>query len=241
MGFSSVVKGIFKSVNAPFYILEDWATEPLKRWENKREQGNKDRDVQREIERTVGVEKVRTDLQIKMQTQIDRMRAETRQWEEDQDAARRIKLLDAFKKYQEELMALNTNAIRAIGEMNLELKEKAQALVLEKTKEYKALQDEAQKQAMEECDMIEEKYANNERVKSMLLNASETKLVGIMNNCTRFIDELSEDIKEMNKSINQLTASGQNHIQKVLEGTLNVKPSNLKLNDGTEDAKVIEE
>lgn len=237
MGFSSVVKGIFKSVNAPFDILADWATEPLKRWENKREQENKDKDVQREIERTVGVEKVRTDLQI----QIDRMRAETRQWEEDQDAARRIKLLDAFKKYQEELMALNTNAIRAIGEMNLELKEKAQALVLEKTKEYKALQDKSLKQSMEECDMIEEKYANNERVKSMLLNASETKLVGIMNNCTRFIDELSEDIKEMNKSINQLTASGQNHIQKVLERTLNVKPSNLKLNDGIEDAKVIEE
>ena len=104
MGFSSVVKGIFKSVSAPFDILEDWATEPLKRWENKREQENKDRDVQREIERTVGVEKVRTDLQIKMQTQIDSMRAETRQWEEDQDAARRIKLLDAFKKYQEELL-----------------------------------------------------------------------------------------------------------------------------------------
>ena len=237
MRFSSVVKSIFESVNAPFDILASWATEPLKRWENKREQGNKDRDVQREIERNVGVEKVRTDLQI----QSDRMRAETRQWEEDQDAARRIKLLDAFKKYQEELMALNTNAIRAIGEMNLELKEKAQALVLEKTKEYKALQDEAQKHAMEECDMIEENYANNERVKNMLLNASETKLVGIMNNCTRFIEELSEDIKEMNKSINQLTASGQNHIQKVLGRTLDVKPSNLKLNDGIEDAKVIEE
>ena len=237
MRFSSVVKSIFESVNAPFDILASWATEPLKRWENKREQGNKDRDVQREIERNVGVEKVRTDLQI----QSDRMRAETRQWEEDQDAARRIKLLDAFKKYQEELMALNTNAIRAIGEMNLELKEKAQALVLEKTKEYKALQDEALKHAMEECDMIEENYANNERVKNMLLNASDTKLAGIMNNCTRFIEELSEDIKEMNKSINQLTASGQNHIQKVLERTLDVKPSNLKLNDGIEDAKVIEE
>ena len=62
-----------------------------------------------------------------------------------------------------------------------------------------------------------------------------------MNNCTLFMDELSEDIKEMNKSINQLTASGQNHIQKVLERTLDVKPSNLKLNDGIEDAKVIEE
>ena len=170
------------------------------------------------------------------------MRAETRQWEEDKEAARRIKLLDAFKKYQEELTNLNTNAIRAIGEMNLDLKAKAQALVLEKTKEYKALQDEAQKQAMEECDMIEEKYANNERVMNMMLNATETKLAGIMNNCTRFIDELSEDIKEMNKSINQLTASGQNHIQKVLERTLVVKPSTLKLNDGSvEDAKVIEE
>ena len=54
-----------------------------------------------------------------------------------------------------------SDIIRAIGEKNLELREKVQMLVLEKMKELKALQDEAQKQAMEECDMIEEKYANN--------------------------------------------------------------------------------
>ncbi len=239
MGFASTIKSVFKSINAPVDILYDWATEPLKKWDNEREQANKDRDVQREIEKQVGVEKVKTDLQVKMQTQIERMMAETRQWEEDQDASRRIKLLEAFKKYQEELMNLNTNAIKAIGEMNLELKAKAQALVLEKTKEYKALQDESQKQAMEECDLIEEKYANNERIKNMMFNATETKLAGIMNNCTRFIDELSEDIKEMNKSINQLTASGQSHIQKVLESTLSVKPNNLKINGDVEDAKVI--
>jgi len=32
----------------------------------------------------------------------------------------------------------------------------------------------------------------------MLLNASETKLVGIMNNCTRFIDEIDNKSKELN-------------------------------------------
>ena len=72
-------------------------------------------------------------------------------------------------------------------------------------KELKALQDEARKQAMEECDMIEEKYTNNERVKSMLLNASETKLVGIMNNCTRFIDEFDNKSKELNIEVKLLS------------------------------------
>lgn len=276
MGFVRVLKDVFKGITAPIDVLTNWAEEPLKNWENKRDQENKDKELERDIRRQtlqseleiktqteierrnaetrqweenqdaarkIEMQKTQTELQIRMQTEIDRLNAETRQWEEDQDAARRIKLLDAFKKYQEELMDMNTNAIRAIGDMNLDLKRKAQNLVLEKIKEYKALQDEAQKQAIEEVCMIEEKYADNERVKGMLINAMETKLVGIMNNCTSLISELSEDIKEMNKSINMLTSKGQEHIQQVLQNTLQVKPRNLKLDgngNAIEDAKLIE-
>ena len=275
MGFLRVIKGIFDGITKPIDVLNDWATEPLKRWGNNREQENKDKELQRDLrkqefqadmeikkqteierrnaetrqweenqdaERKIRLQESQTELQIRMQTEIDRLNAETRQWEEDQDAARRIKLLDAFKKYQMELMDMNTNAVRAIGEMSLDLKNKAQNLVLEKTKEYKALQDNATNQALEEVCMIEEKYANNERVKEMLLKAVETKLVGVIENCTSFINELSKDITEMNKSINMLTSKGQDHIQKVLENTLIVQPKTLKLGDDcvVEDAKLLE-
>ena len=144
MGFLKVIKGIFDGITKPIDVLNDWATEPLKRWGNNREQENKDKELQRDLrkqefqadmeikkqteierrnaetrqweenqdaERKIRLQESQTELQIRMQTEIDRLNAETRQWEEDQDAARRIKLLDAFKKYQMELMDMNTNAV----------------------------------------------------------------------------------------------------------------------------------
>ena len=62
MGFLTVVGKVFKACNGPLGILEDWATEPLKRWENEREQANRDREVEREIRQQTGVETVKSEL-----------------------------------------------------------------------------------------------------------------------------------------------------------------------------------
>lgn len=49
MGALKTVSAILKACGGPIDILEDWAREPLKRWENEREQVNRDREVEREI------------------------------------------------------------------------------------------------------------------------------------------------------------------------------------------------
>jgi len=247
MAFVKFAKGVFKMVTGPLGVLEEWAQEPLRKWEFKRQEEAKDRDLQREIKRQTEAQRIqseiakdeashKTDLEIRMQTEINRINAETEEWQKDKQLERQTKVLDAIKKYQKELMELNTNTIRAIGEMDIDLRRKAQDLVLEKTKEYKLLQDEAQQEAEQEIDRIVQKYASNERVMNIMLTATEAKLTNIIESCSRFMHELSDDIQKMNENINLLTQRGQSFVYNQLDRISNGNPALLD-NNKVEDAE----
>ncbi|MBQ5872941.1 MAG: hypothetical protein IIW58_02210 [Bacteroidales bacterium] len=228
MGITSVIGKVFKAVTSPLGVLENWANEPLKRWENNRQQQNADREVERRIREQTGVESVKSQLrreeaehqaslEIKMQTDIARINAETEQWAKDEEFARNKELMEAAMKFRERSSELMTNIVKELGNMNLELREKAQNLILEKTREYEALQDEAQAKAEEEFVRIEEKFAGKGRVYDIMVTASEKKLIGVMDATAEFIANLKEDIKAMNQNIDLLTTSGHNHMNKMID------------------------
>ena len=56
-------------------------------------------------------------------------------------------LVEAIKQYQLDLSQASQECVRQIGLMSLELREKANNLVIEKTKEYTALQDKSKADA----------------------------------------------------------------------------------------------
>lgn len=228
MGLLSGIGKVFKFITSPLGVLEDWANEPLKRWENNRQQQNADREVERRIREQTGVESVKSQLrreeaehqaslEIKMQTDIARINAETEQWAKDEEFARNKELMEAAMKFRERSSELMTNIVKELGNMNLELREKAHNLILEKTREYKALQDEAQAKAEEEFVRIEEKFAGKGRVYDIMVTASEKKFIGVMDATAEFIANLKEDIKAMNQNIDLLTTSGHNHMNKMID------------------------
>lgn len=181
MGFFGT---IWKAVTGPIGILEDWAREPLNRWEHKRKEASKDKDVERRIREQTGVAEVNArlqkeldennaSLQIKMQTEVNRINAQTEQWTKDKEFERMRKVADAMAQYQERLMTLNLNTVKAIGEMDIELRSKAQALILEKTQEYRLIQSQATEDAENEFERILEKFSGNERVLNIMISNSE--------------------------------------------------------------------
>lgn len=227
MGLLNGVNKICEAIGSPLNILDNWAKEPLKRWENKREQKNKDNDVRREIERATGVAKAESEIRIKeaqenaslqihMQAEIQRINIESEEWKKDQEFQRLVKATDAFATFQKKLSDLNMKTVRAIGDMDLELRSKAQTLILNKTKEYKALQDLATKDAEDEFTRITEKFGNNERIMNIMIGAAETKLVSVINSTSKFLEELSNDIQKMNQNIDVLVQEGQHLINSQL-------------------------
>lgn len=159
----------------------------------------------------------RVDLEIKMQTEINRINVQLQEWQKDEQFNRMSKITEAVMTYQEKLTDLNICAIRKIGDMDIELREKAQDLILRKTYQYKELQDRAQKDAEDEFERILTKFSSNQRVLDIMINAAELKLVSVIDNSAKFLEELNIDIQMMNKNIDRLTSEGQSFIKDQLK------------------------
>jgi len=123
----------------------------------------------------------------------------------------------AIARYKEQLTKLNIEVINSIGNMQLDLKERAQKFVYEKAVQYKRLQDEATEEAMNDLIRIEEKFGDNERAKDILIRAVDTKMGNVIDTSTRFLEELNRDIVSLNQSIDRLTNQGQKFIESNLE------------------------
>ena len=110
MAFVQFAKGIFKMVTGPLGVLEEWAQEPLRKWEFKRQEEAKDRDLQREIKRQTEAQRIQSeiakdeashkaDLEIRMQTEINRINAETEEWQKDKQLERQTKVLEQLVRW----------------------------------------------------------------------------------------------------------------------------------------------
>jgi hypothetical protein len=237
--FGSVFSGIKSVISAPIKALCNWAEEPLRRSEHSRSESSKDSDVGRDIQRQVGVEKElsnqrmkeqthqsglnikeqshQTDLQIKRETEIFRIITEIEQLKKDKEFERMKAVSNSMMAYQIELTRINVEAVEAIGSMRIELQRKAYDLIHEKTERYNELQNRALQQAQDQLERIEGNPNMSEVSRNIMINAVDKKLSGIIDNATRFIVQLNDDMQIISKDINLITTSGQDFIQRHLE------------------------
>ncbi|MDR2008956.1 MAG: hypothetical protein LBQ22_00545 [Bacteroidales bacterium] len=232
MGFLDVLGKVGQFVISPIKticdIVNDYAHEPLKKWEHERSEQSKDNDVRRQID--IDTARIRTEsnlrmqeaeqnisLEIKRATEIVRITREIEEWQKDKQFERMKQVTEAIMIYQEKLTSLNINAIAAIGNMELSLRQKAHELIIDKTQKYEELQQIAIKRCGENLMRIEKNFPDNERAKDMLYLAANTSLTSIINAASNFIVELNYDIKMLNSNIDLLTKSGQKFIESHLQ------------------------
>ena len=236
MGLLNVLSKIGEFAAKPIELLTDWGREPLKNREHARnlERETNIMNTNAKIERDKL--ELETNLAIKKETEVHRIIAEIDELQKDKDFQRMKLVSESIMKYQEELTKLNVAAINAIGNMQLELRDKAQNLVYEKTVRYKELQDQAIEEAGKDLEKILEKFPDNERMQDIMIKAVDKRLSNVIDTAQNFLLELNEDIKLLNKSINSLAEGGQKFIEKHLD-SFNQLPnhSNHKQIENKED------
>lgn len=158
-----------------------------------------------------------TNLHIKRETEIVRIITEIEQLKKDKDLERMKAVSDAMMSYQKELTRINVEAVEAIGTMRIELQRKAYELIHEKTQQYNELQEKAIQQAEDQFQRIDNNATMSESSKNVLRGAVDKKLAGIIDNATRFLEQLNDDMQIISKDINLITSSGQDFIQRHLE------------------------
>ena len=208
----------------PIEMMTDWAREPLKAREHKRKEQSADNELERDLRKEKERKEVDSDIKIKeaekraeiaikKETEVVRIIAEIEEWKKDQEFNRMKAVSEAISKYQKELTQLNVGAVNAIGTMQIELREKAQNLVYEKTIKYKDLQKTSTQEAMEELKRVETEFSDNEVAKEILNKAIEDRLRNIINVAANFLQELNDDIRSINKNITLLAESGHRFIE----------------------------
>jgi hypothetical protein len=224
MGMLDIFGKLDDIIYEPIKLITDWAREPLNGREHRRSIEAHARKTTAESEARMqeashfaNIEdrhkRVDSDLEVKKKTEVQRILSEIEEIKKDKDFARMKAVSEAIMQYQQHLTRLNVNAINAIGHMQLELREKAQHLVYDKTIKYKELQDSAHSRAFEEIQRIEKDFSGNEAAKNILYKSVDARLANIITTAQNFLIELNNDITVLNKSINLLTERGQSFIE----------------------------
>lgn len=228
MGLLSALGKLGDIVIKPIELVTDWGREPLRKWDHERgierdrarlnaESQNKIREMEAESDIRAREKELDINLAIKKETEVKRIFIELEEFKKDKDLQRMVAVSEAIMKYQQELTKLNVNAINAIGNMQLDLREKAQQLVYDKTIKYKELQDQAINEAANDLKRIDSDFHDNETARDILIRAVDKRLANIIDTAHNFLLELNADIKLLNQSINILTEHGQNFIEGHLE------------------------
>lgn len=234
MGFFKMFDKLDDIIYKPIEAMTDWAKEPLKRWEHKRQMEKEKALIKEESENRIREKESEINLAIKKETQIKKTLVEIEEYKKDKEFERMKAVSEAIMRYQEELTKLNVNAINAIGHMQLDLRGKAQKLVYDKTIKYKELQDSAFGEAATDLKRIEDDFSDNKEAKKILINAVDKRLANIIDTAHNFLIELNNDIKLLNQNISILADKGQIFIEQHLDKFHMIE-------DTVQKAKMIEE
>lgn len=203
------------------------------------EENNKKLDIQLKKEEMANKNAALKE-EAEINAEIRRWNAEIDQMINEQEDARRDRLVESIKRYQIDLANASRDIVNSIGVMSLELREKANNMVLEKTKEYKAIQDEAKKQSMIELKEAKDMFFEDDPdTYAMMRDNILEERRSMIDMAGRFIIELSEDIKRLNANTDELMKMGMNNVSAYLKPMANALGTNNVI--AYEDVKKLED
>lgn len=164
-------------------------------------------------------ESIRADLEAraKIDTDIRRWNAEIDQMILEQEDARRDRLVECIKRYQIDLGNATTDIVENIGMMSLELREKANELVQQKTESYIEMQKKAETAAMERLEEIDVRFANNERVRIRMEDSVIDNMNAIIDHANELMKEIAADFKRLNQNTDDLMRMGMENTNRFLQ------------------------
>ena len=111
----------------------------------------------------------------------------------------------AIADYQKTMAECTISIGKSLGMMNIELRERAMALVEDKQKQYSALQDAAMDKATAQLEKIYTKFPEESRARSIMENAVEKQLNNIIETSDRFMRTIDADFSKMMDSVQRIT------------------------------------
>lgn len=204
----------------PIETICDWVKEPL----NALSAGRERKKMRETANIEMQMRQQEAELQAYNERQAAELQVDQRRWHAEidamiaeQESKRRDQLVESIKRYQIDLAMATKDIVNSIGMMSIELRREANALIMEKTQEYRQLQDEATNNAMQRLDDINQRFASNERVRNRMEDSVMNQMDAVVDAANEFIKELAVDFKRLNQNTDDLMRMGMQNVNKYLE------------------------
>ncbi len=212
-------------VYEPVHAISRWIEEPLKKFEHDRKMKEQKQAVELEMEKKRLEAEIREQDKkstAELQLMVKEREAEIQQMIDEHKANNLDRLVESIKRYQIDLGKASQEIIRNIGLMSIELRKIANEMVLEKTKQYIAIQDEAKNKSNEELRQAKSDFGDDPVIYENLVKQILDERRAMVDNASKFITALADDMKKINDTTNQLAQNSNDILTKVLDRAIPV-------------------
>lgn len=208
MKFLNMFDKLDDIVYEPVKVVCDAFRQPLKNMDaaNERKKMETESRLQREVkEFEMNLELKRKQGEMQLNAEERKLNEEIYQMIIDKDFERTMKKAEFIKKYQEDIIKLGATITNSLGKMSIELRNSAQNLVLEKTKQYMNLQLEVKERLKNDLKDLNDLFGDDEESKSMMRKVSFEQVQIILESTRNFINSMNRDIENMTANIDEIT------------------------------------
>lgn len=139
---------------------------------------------------------------------------EMEELEKDRDLQRRKDVLQAIQSYQIEVTNAVNQSMLILGSMPVELRQRAENMLLEEIEKYRELQNKWQNDAIERAERIEKSFANNKKMKDKLQDVIYDDMKRMVQLAEDTVKRMDEDVKRINENALNFSIEGKKMVEK---------------------------
>lgn len=220
MAFLNMLDKVDDFFYKPMETICNWLEEPLKIFEAKRNMTAEEKKHE--------LERIDREHAAKLESDMKKLDFELEELRKDKVIERNKATLETIKKYKADMAKLSVEIVNTIGNMTLDLRERANNFVQDNVKRYKELQDDAITKADKRLEEIEIKYPEGSKSKEIMQDAVAKQMNSIIDRADNFMNTLNDDLKKITSMIDDITLN----LDKSVENVLHSNMSNTPVLDG---------
>lgn len=220
MAFLNMLDKVDDFFYKPMETICNWLKEPLKIFEAKRNMTAEEKKHE--------LERIDREHAAKLESDMKKLDFELEELRKDKVIERNKATLETIKKYKADMAKLSVEIVNTIGNMTLDLRERANNFVQDNVKRYKELQDDAITKADKRLEEIETKYPKGSKSKEIMQDAVAKQMNSIIDRADNFMNTLNDDLKKITSMIDDITLN----LDKSVENVLHSNMSNTPVLDG---------
>lgn len=220
MAFLNMLDKVDDFFYKPMETICNWLEEPLKIFEAKRNMTAEEKKHE--------LERIDREHAAKLESDMKKLDFELEELRKDKVIERNKATLETIKKYKADMAKLSVEIVNTIGNMTLDLRERANNFVQDNVKRYKELQDDAITKADKRLEEIETKYPEGSKSKEIMQDAVAKQMNSIIDRADNFMNTLNDDLKKITSMIDDITLN----LDKSVENVLHSNMSNTPVLDG---------